>query len=118
MSPVLALTATSSPHGGSEQLQRFAGSQNRPPSGVTLPICGGAFGLPPRAAAAAAASSGGAPRGATASPPAGLQMPPLAAVITFVMIKPSGLLKAEPCQLPPPCAPGKTRMSWPTRHGS
>src|SRR5436305_1964612 len=36
MSPVLALTATSSPHGGAVQLHRLAGSQNRPPSGVAF----------------------------------------------------------------------------------
>src|SRR4051794_6354677 len=58
MSPVLALTATSSPHGGAEQLQRLSGSQKRPPSGVTLESTGGAFGLAPRAPADGAASSG------------------------------------------------------------
>src|SRR6185436_4672068 len=36
MSPVLAFTATSSPHGGALHEYFVLGSQNRPPSGVTF----------------------------------------------------------------------------------
>ncbi len=45
MSPVFALTATSSPHGGAAQLYLCSASQNRPPSGVTL-FMFGAAGVP------------------------------------------------------------------------
>src|SRR3982751_6321259 len=61
MSPVFALTATSSPHGGAEQLHRFSGSQNRPPSGVVFESGGGALGLLPRPAAGASGSGGPSP---------------------------------------------------------
>src|SRR5438093_8399073 len=67
MSPVFALTATSSPHGGSVQLHRLAGSQNRPPSGVCFDSAGG--NPPDRPAPCPAAAAGGAaaaPAGASA----------------------------------------------------
>src|SRR5688572_26256436 len=68
MSPVSELTAMSSPHGGSAQLYFFVGSQNRPPSGVTLLM----FGTPSPAEGGTmlGGRSGGSPPRPRAAPPA------------------------------------------------
>src|SRR5438552_5565430 len=67
MSPVFALTAINSPHGGSLHGYRRLGSQKRPPSGVTLRYGERALG------ALSSAPGGGPPRRAAdsggASPP-------------------------------------------------
>src|SRR3954471_22110967 len=89
MSPVFAFTATSSPHGGSVQLHRLSLFQNRE-NGP------GVFRYP--------------------SPDAS-RCPHCPALCTLAMISPSGLLKAAPHQLLPPCAPGNTRVFSPTFHG-
>src|SRR5262245_53811546 len=62
ISPVLALTATSSPHGGALQEYRVFGSQKRPPSGVTFLKLGPAASSPP---------SGGGPPPRPPRPPRG-----------------------------------------------
>src|SRR6187399_1048141 len=128
MSPVLALTAINSPHGGCAQLYLLAASQKRPPSGVTLlmfgPVPGAVTfsgrsgGSPPARAPRPLGSPPRPPRPPRPAPGARSSRCPHCPVLwTLVIIKPSDLLTMTPCQLPPPTAPGKTTMSCFSCHG-
>src|SRR3954471_17182437 len=69
ISPVLALTATSSPHGGSVQLHMFALFQKRLKGLGFFVYRSGAAGLPPVAGALPAPGAGGAAAAASWRPP-------------------------------------------------
>src|SRR5262245_41209236 len=121
ISPVFTLTATSSPHGGALHEYFVLGSQNRPPSGVTL-----RYVVPfPSSASAGAPPPPQPPRPRPPRPPPPRgwfgstfsTWPHWPAFITFVKIMPSRGLNETPFQFPPPTAPGNRTIFRPSSHG-
>src|SRR5215212_5565065 len=110
ISPVFALTATSSPHGGSVQLHMLALFQKRLNGLGVFVYRSGAPVLTAAGAGAAAAPASWRPPPAPRKPPPGARRPHCPAVCTLPMIRPSALLYVTPHQLLPPCAPGNSRM--------